>query len=39
MDKTMWQVNAERIEYIEWLIVDMGYSKEDAEKMADVMGF
>lgn len=38
-DKTMSIINAERNDYIEWLIADKGYNKEDAEKIADIMGY
>lgn len=39
MDKTLNIINAERNDYIEYLIVIMGYSKADAEEMAKVMGY
>lgn len=39
MDKALNIINAERNEYIEYLMVIMGYSKEDAEAMAKVMGY
>ena len=32
-------INSERDEYIDWLIVAKGYSKDDAESMADLMGY
>lgn len=32
-------VNSEREDYIDWLMVAKGYSKEDAESMADIMGY
>lgn len=32
-------INADRSEYIDWLMVAKGYSKADAENMADLMGY
>lgn len=39
MDKTMNIINADKEDYIDYLIVCMGYSKEDAENMARIMGY
>ena len=39
MDKTMEMMYYTKDEYIDWLMVDMGYSLEDAEEMAKVMGY
>lgn len=39
MDRTMNIINAEREDYIDWLIVDKGYTKEEAENMANIMGY
>lgn len=39
MDKTMEIINASRADYIDYLMAIMGYSKEDAEAMADTMGY
>lgn len=39
MDRMMAMINFNRDEYITWLVEEMGYTEQDAEDMAEVMGY
>lgn len=39
MDYFLNIINLDREDYIEWLMVSKGYSKEAAEDMANIMGY